>query len=242
MHAGLANETTGLGLSSTGNSGILGLSFPISASIPLTSGRTIVENIFANLDDYHRFFAYKLGRSQNQNADSSTPVASSFTIGRLDPTIANDTSRFQYTPVVAFGPTTSDFWKMPLRGLTVNSNPLPLSPSLMPGATTPLAALDTGTTLILGPSADVTTFWAAIGGNDTVRQNVALGLWEVKCNRAVSVGFNLGDEGNSKEYAVHPGDISWGEAPTSEGWCMGGVQANDGVSILLVHGYFKAYM
>jgi len=236
VSAGLANETVGLGLSNTGNSGILGLSFPMTASIPATSGRTLVENIFANLDDYHRFFAYKLGRneSQNQNANSSNASASSFTIGQLDPVIANDTSGFQYTPVVTFGPNTYDFWKLPLQGLTMNSKPLPLSRSLMPGSKTPIAALDTGTTLILGPSADVTLFWATIGGNDTVRKNVDSGMWEVKCTRAVTVGFNLGDEGNSKEYTVHPADINWGETMSSDGWCLGGVQANDGVSMLSV--------
>src|ERR1700691_1454860 len=125
----LVNETKGLGLSNTGNSGIFGLSFPLPASIPATSGRTLLENIFASLDDYHRFFAYKLGRNQDpaQNQDTG-PTASSFTIGQLDPDFANDTSGFQYTPVVSLGQTSYDYWKLPLRGITVNSNPLRLSP------------------------------------------------------------------------------------------------------------------
>lgn len=229
----LVNETKGLGLSNIGNSGILGLSFPLSASLPSTSGRTLLENIFANLDDYHRFFAYMLGRDQNygQNQDTD-PTASSFTIGQLDPAFANDTSGFQYTPVVSMDQALYDYWKLPLRRLTVNSNPLYLSSSLMPGCRTPIAVLDTGTSLILGPSVDVSNFWTTIGDNTTVRKNASTSMWEVKCNRAVNVGFTLGDEGNSKEYAVHPGDINWGGGDSSNGWCLGGIQANDDVGIL----------
>lgn len=230
MSTALVNETEGLSLSNAGNSGILGLSFPLPASIPAISGRTLLENVFASLDDYQRFFAYKLGRDQNQHQDSGF-AASSFNIGQLDPAIANDTSSFQYTPVVGFGGA-YDYWKLPLRALTVNSNPLHLSPSLIPGSRTPIAVLDTGTTLILGPSADVDNFWATIGGNEIVRKNLDLGMWEVKCNRAVLVAFTVGDENNSKEYVVHPGDINWGEARSPGGWCMGGIQANDAVSAL----------
>lgn len=142
--------------------------------------------------------------------------------------IANDTSGFQYTPVVSLDQTTFDYWKLPLRAITVNSKALPLSPSLMPGSKTPIAVLDTGTTLILGPSVDVDNFWLSIGGSATVRKNSD--VWEVQCNRAVTVGFVLGDDGSSKEYVVHPGDISWGESMSSGGWCMGGIQANDNVS------------
>jgi len=229
----LVNATEGLSLSNTGNSGILGLSFPLRASIPATSGRTLLENVFADLDDYHRFFAYKLGRNQSldQNQDSRS-TASSFTIGQLDSAVANDTSGFQYTPVVTLGQTNYDYWKLPLLQIAVNSNPLRLSSSLMPGSRTPVAVLDTGTTLILGPSVDVNNFWATVGGNGTARKNSQSGMWEVKCNRAVNVSFTLGDASNSKEYAVHPGDINWVETKSSDGWCMGGIQANDSVSVL----------
>jgi Eukaryotic aspartyl protease len=229
----LVNDTKGLGLSSTGNSGIIGLSFPLPASIPATSGRTLLENVFASLDDYNRFFAYKLGRNQNQDQSQVAGfTASSFTVGQLDPAVANDTSGFQFTPVITLGQTYYDYWKLPLLGITVDSNPLRLSPSLIPGSRTPVAVLDTGTTLILGPSADVINFWSAVGGNETTRKNLKSGMWEVRCSRAANVSFMLGDASNPKEYVVHPGDINWGEARSPDGWCMGGIQANDAVSLL----------
>jgi hypothetical protein len=158
---------------------------------------------------------------------------SSFTIGQLDPAFANDTSGFKYTPVVPLAQNNYDYWKLHLRSVTVNSNALHLAPSLIPGSRTPIAVLDTGTTLILGPSADVDNFWAVVGDNGTARKNPSLGLWEVKCNRALTVGFTLGDDNSSKEYVVHPGDISCGGATSSDGWCTGGIQANDHVRALL---------
>ncbi|KIM87568.1 hypothetical protein PILCRDRAFT_815124 [Piloderma croceum F 1598] len=227
----LVNDTKGLGLSSTGNSGIVGLSFPLPASIPATSGRTLLENVFASLNDYNRFFAYKLGRNQSQDqSQDASFTASSFTVGRLDPAVANNTTGFQYTPVVTLGQTYYDYWKLPLLRITVNSNPLRLSPSLIPGSRTPVAVLDTGTTLILGPSADVINFWSAVGGNGTTRKNLKSGMWEVRCSRAANVSFTLGDTNNPREYVVHPEDINWGEARSSDGWCMGGIQANDAVN------------
>lgn len=227
------NETQGLELSNVGNSGILGLSFPFAAAISPTTGRTLLENIFACLDDYHRFFAFKLNRDHSLDQGpgiSTTYNPSSFTVGELDPAIANDTSHFSFTPVVSAGQSTYDFWKLPLRNITVNSHPITISPSLIPRSATPIAVLDTGTTLILGPTIDIIAFWAAVGSNETVRKNASSGLWEVKCNRALNVGLSLGDETTSKEYAIHPWDINIGEGRTSDGWCMGGVQANDNVS------------
>lgn len=233
-----ANHTQGLGLSNSAASGILGLSFPFAASIPATQGHTLLENIFASLNDYQRFFAYKLGRAPPQNASLTAPSSSSvssFTIGQLDPDIANSTDGFAYTPVTSLDSTTNtyDYWKIPLHGITINSAALPLSPSLVPNSKTSIAVLDTGTTLILGPTVDVENFWASVGGESTgvVRKNATTGNWEVQCTRAVSVGFVLGDGESKKEYAVHPEDISWNESTSPGGWCMGGIQANDNVSV-----------
>lgn len=95
---------------------------------------------------------------------------------------------------------------------------------------TPVAVLDTGTTLILGPSEDVEAFWGVVGSSRK-RED---GIWEVACERGVRVGFVLGD-GDGTEYVIAPEDVSWMEGGSTGGWCMGGVQANDGVCAL--HSY-----
>ncbi|CCM06230.1 uncharacterized protein FIBRA_08476 [Fibroporia radiculosa] len=210
----LANSTSGLDLSGTGYSGILGLSFPVEASIPDTSGRTLIENVFASLNASSRYFAFKLGRNTTD---------SSFTIGQLDPAVTNTTSGFNYFPVSSSGGSDYNYWKLPLQRLTINSTDFYLSDSHIEGASSPLAILDTGTTLVLGPSADVDRFWLSIGGARKINTG-----WQVRCNRAVVVGFVLGDAPNEKEYVVDPADMSW-EGGRQDDWCMGGIQANDGV-------------
>ncbi|EED78605.1 predicted protein [Postia placenta Mad-698-R] len=210
----LASNTTGLDLSGTGYSGILGLAFPAEASIPSTTGRTLVENIFASLNDTDRFFAFKLG---------SNATGSSFTIGQLDPAYANTTSALTYTPVSSDG-SGYNYWKLPLQSLTINSTTFDLSKSRVKGASSPIAVLDTGTTLVLGPTSDVDRFWQSVGG---ARKTDA--GWQVRCNRAVIVGFVIGDDSSQKEYVLDPADVSWDENTAQGDWCMGGIQGNDGV-------------
>ncbi|KAH9854110.1 acid protease [Lenzites betulinus] len=212
----MANETNGLGLDGTGNSGIMGLSFPAEAAIDDTTGRTLVENLFSAFNDTsRRFFSYKLGRDQ---------TSSSFTIGELDPTFANATADLVYNPVFATKGSPYDYWKLPLQSLTVNGTSFSLSKSRIDGAPAPIAVLDTGTTLVLGPSADVSRFWESVG---SARQSER--GWEVPCNRAVVIGMVLGEGDAQKEYTVDPADISWKEGSVDDVWCLGGVQSNDGV-------------
>lgn len=213
----MANETDGLGLSATGNSGILGLAFPAEAAIPETTGRTLAENLFSGLsDDADRYFAFRLGRDDSD---------SSFTIGELDPTYANSTGDLTLHPVLPTQGAIYDYWKLPFQSLTINGTAFELSKSRIEGASTPIAVLDSGTTLMLGPSGDVARFWESVGGARETNRG-----WEVPCNRAVAVGLVLGDGNKREEYAVDPADISWTEGSVqSTSWCLGGVQANDGV-------------
>ncbi|PSR94133.1 hypothetical protein PHLCEN_2v4561 [Hermanssonia centrifuga] len=213
----LANETNGLGLAGTGNSGILGLSFPVEASIPDTSGTTLLENLFSPFNESNRYFAIKLGRDQD---------SSSFSIGELDTAFANSTADFTYTPVYPAAPSIYDYWKMPLQSLTINSTSFHLSDSRVKGSSTPIAVFDTGTTLILGPADDVDRFWDSVGGSRKTDNG-----WQVRCDRAMVLGFVLGAGDSAREYFVDPADLSWIEGGRQGDWCMGGVQANDDVRV-----------
>ena len=182
------------------------------------------------MDESDRFFAFKLGRTNNQSDPSV--VSSSVTFGQLDSSIvvaSNGTNQLTYFPVFQTFSSPYDYWKLPIFNLTIDGLLLPLSPSLVPGASSPIAILDTGTTLILGPTQDVNAFWNSIGTGGSTRYDARMNLWEVRCDRAVDVRFALGQGDGSREYAVHPEDISWAEGRQKDGWCMGGVQINDGV-------------
>jgi hypothetical protein len=193
-------------------------------------GTTVLDNIFSHLGESNRFFAFKLGRKSNLSDPSATN--SSFTIGKLDPSIvdtSNGTDQITYFPVFKTHSSPYDYWKLPILNLTINGLFLPLSSSLVPGAPSPIGVLDTGTTLILGPTLDVKAFWDSVGTGGSTRYNAQSNLWEVRCDRAVDVRFAFGQGDEGREYAVHPEDISWAMGGQGDGWCMGGVQVNDGV-------------
>ncbi|KAI0748003.1 acid protease [Daedaleopsis nitida] len=212
----MANATSGLGLSGTGNSGIMGLAFAAEASIADTTGRTLADNLFSAFNDTSRFFTFKLGRGEDD---------SSFTIGELDPTYVSSTADLTLHPVFPSGGSLFDYWKLPLQSLTINGTAFSLSKSRVRGAAAPIAVLDTGTTLALGPTDDVARFWQSVGGARRTDRG-----WEVPCNRAVAVGLVIGEGSNQKEYALDPADISWKEGSVDDGtWCLGGLQGNDGV-------------
>lgn len=220
----LANRTLGLYLSNTGHSGILGLAFDSQASIELNTGQPLIKSLAYHLPEDSRYFAVGLSRSNS---------GSSFTIGELDPVYANFTEEFTWSDVYV-NPgkgQTYDFWKVPLKGISINGTFLePLTESKVVDSPTPVAVLDTGTTLVLGPAIDVQYFWKTVGGS---RQN-SDGQWQVLCNRGVVVKITLGGNGTESEYVLHPGDVNWMDGGKEEDaggkWCIGGIQANDHVS------------
>ena len=222
-YAALVNQTTGLYLSDTGHSGILGLAFDSQASIQLTTGQPLLKNLASHLPEESRYFAVGLTRSDS---------GSSFTIGELDPAYANFTEEFNWSDVYV-NPGNDrlyDYWKVPLTGISINGTFLePLGESKVVGSPTPIAVLDTGTTLMLGPTMDVQYFWKTVGGS---RQN-SDGQWQVLCNRGVVVKITLGGNGTESEYVMHPSDVNWMDGGKEEDesgkWCIGGVQANDDV-------------
>jgi hypothetical protein len=219
--AGAATEIRDMGLSSANHSGILGFGFPSGAMISIGSSSTILENIFSNVKEADRFFAFKLGETSGSNDPTS-----GLSIAGLDQDFAPDFSDFFFYPVSKVGSNEYDYWKLPLRYITIDSIEFPLSPSRIRGAADSIAVLDSGTTLALGPTADVDEFYASFG--DDAEKNEE-GMWEIPCDKAVAVGFVFGDDNNSKEIMLDPGDISWEEGGSEGPWCMGGIQANDGV-------------
>jgi hypothetical protein len=210
-------------LTGTGASGIIGFSFSAGAKIPSSQGNPILQNLLGSIDESSRYFSFHLGRDEPEIATPSI-----LTVGTLNSALAMDMSNFSFTPVSKAGANDYLYWKLPLLSMTINSTSLPLTASRISGATYPLAVLDSGTTLILGPKVDVDRLWQSLGPS-TARKNLDTQAWEVKCNKAVVLGLTLGEDGNGKEYTLDPSDVSWYESSSSDGWCLSGIQSNDNV-------------
>lgn len=170
-----------------------------------------------------RFFAFKL---------STVGSLSSFSIGEFDPVYADQVSNISYSPVYSSRGSDYDYWKLPLLSITINSISVPfvLSPSKISGSPSPIAVLDTGTSLILGPTHDVDNFWTVAGG----AQRGDDGTWLVHCNHLLNVSFLLGNDTQRQGVILDPSDVNWmPETAPSDGWCLGGIQSNDGVCLPL---------
>ncbi|KAJ7445723.1 acid protease [Mycena galericulata] len=214
----LVDQTAQLGLASTGTSGIMGLCLPATAAIPANIGATLLQNLMSPFDPPQRFFAFHLGR----NSGSSDPNAS-LTMGALDTRFAPDPTFLALSSVLRTGEK-YDYWKIPILGMTVNGAPFQVSSSRVPGAATPIAVLDSGTTLCLGPSADVQALYDLLG---SAAQYSSTTGYQVRCTYPVLLSVVLGDP--PREYPLHPADIAWAEGVDGE-WCTGGIQPNDGVN------------
>jgi hypothetical protein len=199
----------------------MGLSFPSEASIASSAGQTLLVNLLSPLPDDRKFFAVRLSKEE---------TASSFTIGELDTALGLNVSLadFAFSNVLPRpGPGgVYDYWKIQMQELTIDGISLPFSESKVPGSHVPVLVLDTGTTLILGPTSDVDRLWKATG---VAKKNPG-GQWFVKCNRAAVVRLKLGDGDHAKEYVLDPADVNWAKGGREGGWCLGGIQANDHVS------------
>jgi hypothetical protein len=234
----IATKVEGLDIIGTGYVGIIGLAFPRTASIAPSLGFGILWNILNALPAEQRFFGVHLGRH---------PGASTFTIGHFDvihtsfqlifllgyhdPQLPFATTKFSHHVVEPMiDGKTYDYWKLPLSGIILESQfattTIPLNRSKLESANGhAVAVLDTGTTLILGPSDDVRSFWTTAGG----ARELETGDWEVRCDAPILVGFVL----DSKTIYLDPADVSWDVQMPMDGWCAAGIQANDHVNSLL---------
>lgn len=144
--------------------------------------------------------------------------------GQHDP-IVTDPAALQYIPVFpkSLSADIYDFWKIPIDGIIVNGRSAKLAPSKVPGSKTPIAVFDTGTSLILGPTSDVEFIYGSLATGNAAKNGQ--GQWMVDCTMAMEVIVVIG----GRAFPIHPLDFSWDEISV-DGSCLGGFQANDGVS------------
>ena len=137
--------TSASGFNTSDSNSLLGMGF---STIAESKQPTYFENLIAQNKVQNQEFAFYLGR-----AKSGTASQSELTLGGSDAS--------KYTGAVTQVPvTTKGFWQVALDQVDVNESADPVSAAVTKGQ----AAIDTGTTLLLAPTAAATDIFARIPG------------------------------------------------------------------------------
>ncbi|KAH9484945.1 Aspartic protease [Psilocybe cubensis] len=107
---------------------------------------------------------------------------------------------------------TPTYWLQAVSAVTVNGQSIAITEA------TSLAAIDTGTTLLAGPPADVAAIWAAVPGSSPAGDK-APGFYFFPCTTDVSVSFSFG--GQSWPIAVQ--DMIHGTVDPAGTLCVGSI-------------------
>lgn len=107
---------------------------------------------------------------------------------------------------------TQSFWLLQMSSVTAQGNNVQIATG-----NSAMAAIDTGTTLIGGPSTDVRNIWAAVPGSSPLTDSMA-GFYGFPCKTNVQISLSFG--GNS--WPISTADMNLGASGT-DGQCVGGI-------------------
>ncbi|CAO1614302.1 unnamed protein product [Sympodiomycopsis kandeliae] len=140
-------------------------------------------------------------KRQTDDATSDTAPGGYFTLG------GSNTSLYQgdinWSNVI-----TKNYWLITLGGITVGDNDVNIG-------STNKAAIDTGTTLIGGPTSVVEDLYAQIPGSGPVSN--ADGYYQYPCDTEVNATMTFG----TQKYSINSKDFTVAQVDTSGQYCMG---------------------
>ncbi|KAK7448817.1 hypothetical protein VKT23_013547 [Stygiomarasmius scandens] len=199
----LAVDQTSQDLLTGSVSGIMGLAFDSLSSTESTPFWQALANGNQLTDPEMGFWLTRF-RGTDQVAEEEPGGV--FTLGGVNNTL--------FTGDIEFLETTGrpSFWLLNLMGLKVNGQ----SVSVATGNSA-LSAIDTGTTLVGGPSADVQALWNAVPNSGPV-SNMD-GFFAFPCDTDVTVSMTFG----GKSWDISPQDMNLGPINSRSQFCLGGV-------------------
>ncbi|KDQ55714.1 hypothetical protein JAAARDRAFT_37134 [Jaapia argillacea MUCL 33604] len=142
--------------------------------------------------------------------DPSAPVETyggEFTLGGTNSSLYTGNIEFLNFP----SGVTPSFWVLPVTGLTVGGKAV-----TVPTGNSALAAIDTGTTLIGGPSAGVQAYWAGVPGSQALTGQYQ-GFYAFPCSTTLTTTISFG----GKSWPVSSADMNLGQVSST--MCMGGI-------------------
>ncbi|KAF9474317.1 acid protease [Pholiota conissans] len=188
-----------------GPSGLMGLAF---AALAKTQATPFWEALVNSNQFSSPEMAFWLARSNNLQVQDVPGGA--FTLGGTNSSLFTGDIEFINMPTG-----TPLFWTLTLSSVTINGKTVPIS------SDTTSAAIDTGTSLIAGPTADVTAIWATVPGSGPSPSGQ--GFFNFPCKTSVEVSISFG----GKSWPISTTDIIAGQEPGESSLCIGAIFAVD---------------
>lgn len=188
-------------------SGIMGMAFPALAS----SGATPWWAALASGGGWgsQPMFGVYLARFRDDpTATASEAQGGSLMLGGADASLY--TGAISYVSVT--GSPALQYWNVPIAALSVQGT------SITVGSGANAAAIDTGTTLIGGPAAQVAAIYAAIPGARAMTGSYA-GYYEYPCSTSIDLAMTFG----TFDVHVTEADFNVGSYGSDTSMCTGGV-------------------
>ncbi|TFK74251.1 acid protease [Pluteus cervinus] len=201
----LAVSRTTSGLLDGTVSGIMGLAFEALAS---TNAVPFWQALASNGALSAPEMSFWLTRFINDPNAQVVEPGGAFTLGGTNSTFFTGNIEFLNMPSTQ----TETFWLLPMASVNVNGNNVAITTG-----SSALAAIDTGTTLIGGPTTDVQAIWNAVPGSAPVSN--MQGFFSFPCTSTVSVSISFG--GNS--WPINPADMNLGQLQAGSSQCLGGI-------------------
>ncbi|KAJ7252091.1 aspartic peptidase A1 [Mycena haematopus] len=201
----LSVESVSDGLLSGSVSGIMGLAF---SAISSTGATPFWQSLISTNQLAAPEMAFWLTRFRGTNFKDEEP-GGSFTLGGTNASLFQ--GDIEFLPMA--GPSDPTFWLLGVSAITVQGQDLQLA-ATGNGA---LAAIDTGTTLIGGPTTDVENFWAQIKGSAKIPSMP--GFFEFPCSTTLNVSMAFG----GKLWPISPADMNLGSGTNNGNQCLGGI-------------------
>lgn len=186
-------------------SGIMGLAFDTIAN---TRSTPFWQALASNNQLTSPEMSFWLARFRN-NPTAPTEVSGGvFTLGGTNSSLFTGDIEFHNMP----SGTSPTFWLQAISSLSVNGQNIPITTG-----DSALAAIDTGTTLIGGPTTDVQAFWSTVQGSAPVPSMP--GFFSFPCGTTLAVSISFG----GKAWPINPVDMNLGPTEQGSSQCLGGI-------------------
>jgi len=153
--------------------------------------------------------AIYLTRFHNSSSAGQAEPGGVFTMGTTNSSLY--TGQIDYQSLKSVDSSSPSYWSLPLTSLSVNSASVSL-----PSGSSPLAAIDTGTTLIGGPETEVAALYALIP-NSAPGTGQYQGYYTYPCSTSVNVALSFGGQ----TWSIAPSDFQLAQISNSQ--CLGSI-------------------